>query len=394
MQISITRQVEGGRVQEPETPRLARRKAFLFAGIITLLPFLLAFAVLETFLRIAKREVDLYVVTGRVAGPSPMREWAVLDAFSAYHARPGTTFGGKSVNRYGFMSTPEIPLAKPEGTIRIAFLGESSTAGTGVHLEDAETWPWKTIERLRQKTGRKIDFINAAAGGYTTFESYGCLWSRLRHFSPDVVVAYHGWNDMYYFGQVDDIVKWRTLPDGSWSFDALGRKVAGYAPSPLDPLLRWSQTLTRLRLRVSSHLGGEYGSPDNKPPAPDFDRRGLEVFRTNLKLMRQTSEVIGARLVVAKQATLMVAGASKEQRERCKYNYHGFDYDAHVAAYRGLYEVIDQEIPADSVVDVTPVSGRSELFHDHVHPTPRGTTEIARIMADSLVPIVQAKGTT
>lgn len=366
-----------------------QRKKLLLAGIVTSIPLALGFVALETYLRIAKRTIDLDVATGRVAGPSGMREWAVVDGFSAYRPKPGVRSAGKSVSSQGFISTPEVAVAKPPDTVRILFLGESSTAGMGVDLRDADTWPWKTVERIRQRSGRKVDFINGAAGGYTTFESFGRFWSRLRHFSPDIVVVYHGWNEMYYFGQVDSILTWRTLPDGTWSLDRPGRRAARYAPYPLDPLLGWSQTLVRVRLALSRHLGGEYGSPDNRPPAPHFDTRGLEIFRTNLKLFRQACEVLGVRLVVAKQATLMTAGASPEQRERCRYNYHGFDYNAHLAAFRGIYRVIDQEIPAESVVDVTPVSGKPDYFYDHIHPTPRGTTEIARIMADFLVPLIE-----
>jgi hypothetical protein len=149
--------------------------------------------------------------------------------------------------------------------------------------------------------------------------------------------------------------------------------------------------LTRVRLRLSRHLGGEFATPNNAPLAPDFDHRALEIFRTNLALFRETCKVIDARLLVAKQATLIVPGASPEQRKRCKFSYHGFGYDAHVRAFQGLYGVIDEEIPAGSVIDLTPLSGRMDLFYDHVHPTPRGTTEMARIMADFLVPLIEER---
>ncbi|HWM89349.1 MAG TPA: SGNH/GDSL hydrolase family protein [Thermoanaerobaculia bacterium] len=390
MYTSLYPKEEGGQIVSLQERRqqLRPRKKLLFAGILVLVSCLLGFIGLETYLRIAK-PVDLYVATGRVAGPSPMGAWAVVDGFSAYRAKPGVQAAGKTVNRHGFISTPDLPMSKPPDTVRILFLGESSTAGMGVNLKDSDTWPWKTVEEIRRRTGRKVDFINGAAGGYTTFESYGRFWSRLRHFSPDIVVVHHGWNDMYYFGEVDRITSWRTLPDGSWSFDRPGKLGGRYAPYAIDPFLRWSQALTRVRLELSSHMGGEYASPGNRPPAHDFDHRGLEIFRTNLKLFRETSEVLGSRLVVAKQATLMVPGASPEQRELCRYDYHGFDYDAHVEAFRGLYRVIEDEIPADSIVDVTPVSGRPDLFYDHIHPTPKGTTEVARIMSDFLVPLIE-----
>lgn len=364
-----------------------RAKKLLLTGIVASLSFVLGFLVLEAYLRLSRRTVDLYVVTGRLAAPNPMREWAVLDAFAAYRARPGAHGAGKTVNRHGFMSTPEIETAKPPDTVRLLFLGGSSTAGTGVNLKDSETWPWKTAEMVRERTGRKVDFINGAAGGYTTFESYGRLWSRLRHFAPDFVVVYHGWNDMYYFDKADEIVAWRTLPDGSWSFDQ-PRKMQRYTPYRLDPLLRWSQVLTRVRLAWTQRFDSAEDA-GNSPPASGIDPRALEIFRTHLRLFETTCEVIGARLLVAKQATLVVPGASPAQRERCGYSDHA--YDVYADNFRQIYSVIDQELPAGSVIDVTPVSGRLEFFHDHIHPSPRGTTEIARIMADALVPLVGKK---
>lgn len=372
--------------------QLTRRKRRLFTGITILASLLLGFLSVEIFLRIVK-PVDLYGQTGRILTQSPMRTWAVTDGFSAYRPKPGAGGAGKTINRHGFVSTPDLPLRKPPGTLRLLFLGESSTAGMGVNLKDSDTWPWKTVEKIRQRTGRKIDFINGSAGGYTTFESYGRFWSRLRFFDSDVVVVYHGWNELYYLDEVDTIHTWRTLPDGSWSLDAPRQRLARFAPSPLDPFLRWSQVLTRVRLETSRKTGGEYASFGNRPIVSGFDRRGLEVFRTNLKLFREASDILGVRLLVAKQAMLMVPGPSPEQRERCRVTPHAFDYDTHVEAFGELHRVIEQEIPAGSIIDVTPVSGRMDSFYDHIHPTPKGTTEIAEIMADFLVPLVEEKGT-
>jgi hypothetical protein len=126
-------------------------------------------------------------VTGRIPGPNPMTEWALVDAFSAYRGKPGPYPGGKKVNRHGFISTPEIELKKQAGTLRIVFLGGSSTAGTGWNLADKGTWPWITISKLQNRHAHiRFDFINGSLGGYSSFESYGRLWSRLIHFSPDI----------------------------------------------------------------------------------------------------------------------------------------------------------------------------------------------------------------
>jgi lysophospholipase L1-like esterase len=52
--------------------------------------------------------------------------------------------------------------------------------------------------------------------------------------------------------------------------------------------------------------------------------------------------------------------------------------------YQEIYRVIEEELTSDHIIDVTPLSGQTALFHDHVHPTPAGAEAIAEIMAESL----------
>lgn len=364
-------------------------------ALIAILPGALLLVGSEVYVRATSRHEDLWALTGRAVARRPIADWAFLDAFSALRGRPGVYRDGavtKTVNREGFISTPEIAPAKPPHTIRIAFLGESSTAGTGTLLPDSITWPWRVAENLRRRPGRteRIEFINAALGGYSTFESMGRFWSRVRFFDPDIVVVYHGWNEMYYFKQVDRIADWRTLPDGSWGLEA-SVPVRLYDPRWYDWLARWSQLLTKVRLRFSPALNGEAGGGRFQQALADhYDRRGLEIFRTNLRLIRATAQTLGVELFVGKQATLIVPGLPASERARCRYDFHGFDHDAHVDAFHRIYRVIDEEIPADHVIDVTPLSGQPENFHDHIHPTDLGAARTAAIMADALAPAVAA----
>src|SRR5215471_11080551 len=201
-------------VQADSSDRLSLRAKRVLAAFLVAVLALLLFAAAEAYVRITRPHDDLWALTGRSVASHPIMDWYFVDAFSAYRGRPGVYGDGslvKTVDSAGFISTPEIAPAKPANTIRIAFLGESSTAGTGILLPDSLTWPWQVAELLRQRPGRRsrIEFINAAIGGFTTFESYGRLWSRLRFYSPDIIVVYHGWNEMYYFNSVDKLADWR-----------------------------------------------------------------------------------------------------------------------------------------------------------------------------------------
>ncbi|MFQ5671222.1 MAG: SGNH/GDSL hydrolase family protein [Acidobacteriota bacterium] len=376
----------------PGSTSPSRRKLALFRLLVVVLA-LSPLILWETYLRATREPVDLWAETGRTTGPNPIRRWGLVDAFSAYRGRPGTYPHGKSINRHGFISTPDLAVAKPAGTLRIVFLGGSSTAGTGHMLADEETWPWKVANILRARLpGRNIEFINGAMDGYTSFESFGRLWSRIRFFSPDIVVLDHGWNEMYYFGDAARAASWRTLPDGSWSLDRAAQPLAVYDPLLIDHLIWPSQALSEIRLRVSHHLRGEVARA--RPLATHYDRRGLDIWRTHLQLFRETARIIGATLLVVKQPTLIVPDLPPAQRARCRYDYHGFDHDAHVDAYRKIYQVIDEEIPADRILDLTTLSGQPGLFYDHVHPTATGTSQIASGVAAGLLRFLRPAGGT
>lgn len=363
---------------------LSPKRKLAFTLILGLLPTTMIFMAAEAYIRFTRSYTDLWVVTGREVGKNPMEKWALVDAFSAYKGRSGNYHGKnrKTVNKHGFISTPKISIKKAENTLRIVFVGGSSTAGTGRDLADEDTWPWRVAEILRRDLKeKKIEFINAALGGYTTFESFGRLWSRIRFFSPDIIVVYHGWNEMYYFNKGDEIISWRTLPDGSWGFHRTP-KLAIYEPYWIDYLLRCSQLLTRFRLSISTQLNGEIGV--SKKLKDNYDKRGLEVFRTNLRLIKEAASIFDAKLFVAKQATLIVPNLAEDDRNRCRYNYHGFNHDAHIDAFNQIYRIIDEEIEGEDIIDVTQLSGVSEYFYDHIHPTELGSKEIARIVAKSL----------
>ena len=376
-------------------PRRRRKRrsrlGFVLAllGVIVVLPGV----ALEIYVR-DKQPYDLWQLTGREQGANPMRAWAQVDAYSAYRGRSGNAGVGKTINSLGFISTPELTVAKDPDVIRIVFLGGSSTAGTGADLSDEDTWPWVATNELLPSVpeGKRLEFINAALGGYCTFESYGRLWSRLRAYEPDIVVVYHGWNEMYYFDRSDPerFVTWRTLSDGSWTLDRTEGKLAILEPWWIDHLLRHSQLAVRARIRLAAlmegGLDGEVGG--RKQLDDDFDHRGLETFRTNMRFIAQACEMMGAELFVGKQATLIAPDLPEEERERCRYDYHGFGHDAHVAAYEGLYRVIDEEFPADRVIDVNRLNGQPEVFEDHVHPTVPGARRIAAIVADAVAPVL------
>ncbi len=95
------------------------------------------------------------------------------------------------LNSFGF-SGPEIPLKKPEDTLRIVVLGDSVSYGSGV--DDKDTFP-RILEGLL-RTQKKIEVINAGVRGYTTYNEARYFRDRLLEFSPDLVILQTCMNDI------------------------------------------------------------------------------------------------------------------------------------------------------------------------------------------------------
>ncbi len=102
---------------------LSTRKAIAYRAAAVLGSLIIVFALLEVVIRITMPYCDLLAMTG-LSGPKgvddPRIAWARVDAFSAFTPRPGTYPNThKTVNSHGFISTPELDVTKPAGTIRI-----------------------------------------------------------------------------------------------------------------------------------------------------------------------------------------------------------------------------------------------------------------------------------
>ncbi|GEM_PF-826577 len=367
-----------------------------FFGLTLLIGLIVVLAIGEMMMR-SREPIDLDALTLAHRAPNPARGWAYMNPFSKLTPRPGMVAQkDKSINDYGFISTPPIEsVKKPARRIRVAFLGGSSTAGTGLILPDKDTWPQRAYEHLQKlMPGRDIEIINAAVGGYSSFESYGRLWSQVRFFEPDIVIVYHAWNEMYYFHDAspEAMLHKTWKKDGGWCFPDVTLPPR-FARIRLDKYLGRSQLYAAFRVAANrdklQEAAGEIGTGEaedrNRPLAADYDPRGVEVFRDNLKLMEQAAHQIGAEFYVAKQATLVTPDLPEDLRkERCFIHYHQFDYDAHVRAFDAVYKMIEENFPTRSIIDATRLSGSIEFLNDHVHPLPAGCNALGKIVAEHL----------
>ncbi len=357
-----------------------------FILITVLIASLTTLILVEVYLEITN-PVRILDLTKPTRVKRPELDWAFIHPFHAYIPKPGIfERAGKTVNKYGFISTPKMTsVAKADNVIRVVFLGGSSTAGTGKNLIDEETWPYQVWLGLKKRyPDLNIEMINGAVSGYTTFESYGRLWSQIRFFDPDMVIVYHGWNDMYYFDDASPkkIIHWRFQGGENW-----GDETVEIPPKlslhPLDNFFGWSNLYGIYRLAISGddprNSQGELGGrvKEDHELADSYDGRGIDIYISNLKLIEELTTKAGGEFYIIKQGTLMSAELSKRERRRCLTWYHTFNYQTHLRAFNDMYGAIDKNFTAAQIIDATGMTGALELFLDHIHPSPKGCAWLA-----------------
>jgi lysophospholipase L1-like esterase len=103
--------------------------------------------------------------------------------------------GHISVNSRGFRG-PEIAMPKPPGTVRIAFLGASTTWCAEVSGNDS-TWPHLVTTSLaRALPAVRFDYVNAGVPGFAMHSIRKNLELRVAPLEPDVIVIYEASNDL------------------------------------------------------------------------------------------------------------------------------------------------------------------------------------------------------
>lgn len=106
------------------------------------------------------------------------------------------SYGRPKLNNYGFIDA-DFETGKTSGRLRIACLGGSTTANIVSMGGQDYTYP-DCLEALlsRQYPGSGIEVMNFGMGGWTSAEILINFELTVLDFSPDIVLLYHGFNDL------------------------------------------------------------------------------------------------------------------------------------------------------------------------------------------------------
>ena len=147
-----------------------------------------------------------------------------------YTQTPGfIEFDREQVNTQGFRGDT-LPLAKPDNTLRILFLGGSTTFGMSLG-DYRQAFP-HLVGQMLQKTDvlsnnkTKVEIINAGLMWGTSFELLSHYKYRYSYFKPDIVIIHTGGNDSQAYDNIKayqpDYSHWRKNMENIKPLTGLG----------------------------------------------------------------------------------------------------------------------------------------------------------------------------
>jgi len=282
------------------------------------------------------------------------------------------------INAEGFRG-PAIVTPKPAGTTRVMFLG-----GSQVFDQNGDNWPLDVVARL-DDPAIPVDGINAAVPGHRTLDSVGKLLTGAWMLEPDLIVLCQGWNDVKYFNRIGPGRSYRDVfapRPTDWRVE----------PRGLERALGVSAVYRLARTRVVNLRVGAEGERWRASAGDTMSDAGLAQYRLAVATVCDLGRSLGATVVLCTQPRLPVAASPDSIRARIGYDYVGLDHAGLVAAFEATDRIL-REVAAEKNVHLLDLhavlSGRPELFDDHVHFTRDGSRAVAEVVADALRPIIE-----
>jgi lysophospholipase L1-like esterase len=305
-----------------------------------------------------------------------------------YRQRPNRTFRYRNdtfatSNAMGFRG-PEVPVAKPAGTIRVLLLGGSTTHGWGV--PDDQTIDHFMRERLASRyPGSAFDVVNLAFDGYDSYQLFERLRSDGLRLDPDFVIVNAGVNDVRNARYPD--LQDRDPRTIIWLSEMIRLREEARTGTSL-----WTRTkrylyLSRLPGAVRSQLSQ---APDTlRTPYPD----AIDNFERNLIRIVELARGAGAVVLLSTEPSSLLTKYQPGDTSEISY---WIGDAATTQAYRDsldgrLQHVVDRRGYDDrSVVRVPYVRIAPELFLDDAHLGPEGNSQMADALIEALDPFISA----
>ncbi len=360
---------------QPKPPR-AKWKMRLFAAFVGVFVALLAG---EAAVRMFGKRgyVTPAIQKARVLAYEPAvfssQVFAQKDVVSSAWAREGFYH----VNAKGCRGR-DFSAEKPAGTVRVMVYGGSSAFD--LDAPEGEDWPSRVEALLRAHGHPEVEVVNAAVPGTTAADSFGRFFAEGHLYRPDYVVLYDAWNDLKSFATETPYLRlFKPLRE-----DADPR--LNYRGFVDEMLCNVSQLYVRARDRYYTWKLGtelEHGGPPT-PPASKLSTAGPRQYELTLRSFCHLARDVGAIPVLSTEARLVARDNTPAERAKINYAVPKLTHEALCDAFDvadRLTKDVGRELDAVVVDPAGQMRGHPEFFVDHVHTTPAGSAEIARVVA-------------
>ncbi|PIR48224.1 hypothetical protein COU80_05795 [Candidatus Peregrinibacteria bacterium CG10_big_fil_rev_8_21_14_0_10_55_24] len=260
--------------------------------------------------------------------PDEILGYALRPHAAGWHRDESRTF--VQISSQGFRDM-EHALAKPQGTLRIAVLGDSFTEAMQVEQHEAF---WSVIkEELVECTDKPIEVLNFGVGGYGTAQELLMLRERALAFDPDIVVlAFFTSNDVRNNSRVlegNPLRSYYTLSGTTLLLDDAFRREPEFQRRSTPWYSLWTAILNRSRILQGTALAKRTvegflharmaGKPiqwEHNPPLPteqgvEWNEPGIETWTFLPPATEITREAwaVTERLVTQIQEDVVAHGA-------------------------------------------------------------------------------------
>lgn len=350
--------------------------------------------------------------------PGPLRIYDPPDGAPRppYRFLPDTTTPvGLVTNAHGFRGPP-VPAARRPGTIRIAFIGASTTVGAHAYLHSYPEHVGHWLDRwaAARAPGVAFEVLNAGRESIKSPDIAAIVRSEVAPLAPDLVVYYEGANQF-------DL---RPLVPGMGKRPDDAPMVTPRTPGLLERVmidLGYSFALARrAQSLLAAHApyddggskspGGEWSKPAYTLAWPKgLDERDPDIARADLPVhlstiladldrIRAATASAGGELALASYKWLVADGMVLDpKRHRAILEYLNVGYAPF--SYRDLERLalfqnrVLEKYAAARGIDFLDVArlmpSDPDLFVDAIHGTPEGVRLRAWIMLQLLVPVIE-----
>jgi lysophospholipase L1-like esterase len=280
-----------------------------------------------------------------------------------------------SINQLGFRGAEFSP-EQPPGTVRIAFIGASTTFCAEVS-SDENAWP-RIVERmLREKyPGIGIEAINAGVPGYSLAAMRRNLELRVAPLRPDIIVIYEATNDL--------------SMNSNAAAEAAGLSVARDDESKA---WLWENSLLAYLLRKNLKVLARQWNADAEAGKLTIPSEELTPnYARELTALVRASRAVADRVALVTFSTRMHADQSPEELKRAGIT--ALYYAAHrrpadlvrdFAAYNETARAVARAEGAALIEAAERIPADSDHFADSVHFTDQGAAVMARLVTAGIV---------